>query len=184
MLVTGMPERVLACRKRRNRNRRASLFTSRLWDQLRGKPAGFLGTDGTVKDGWRSAEAMWRSLNADQTCRVVLGILWNAGGEGKCCVGTSLVTASASSSIVFDGTCRATTPWSLQPIAGVAPRWPSKLGSVSAAGDREQRRHRKPRHRKGDRGDHERREADRLRRHRTPCPRWEWIAFSYMSLPQ
>ncbi len=82
MLVTGMAERVLACRKRRNRNSRASLFTSRLWDQLRGKPAGFLGTDGTVKDGWRRAEAMWRSLNADQTCRVVLGILRPKKGGG------------------------------------------------------------------------------------------------------
>jgi predicted transcriptional regulator len=55
------------------------------------------------------------------------------------------------------------TPWSLRPIARVAPRWPSSLGSVSAVGDREQH-HRKPRHRQDDRGDRERREVDRSRR--------------------
>jgi len=84
-------------------------------------------------------------------------------GEGKRCGGTSLVMASASSSIAFDGTCRATTPRSLRPIARVAPRWPSSLGSVSAVGDREQH-DRKPRHRQDDRGDRERREVDRSRR--------------------
>src|SRR5207247_469276 len=123
---------------------------------------------GDSANRWQNRSASGpRQFRSADPFAAIMSCVWNAGGGGKCCVGTSLVTASASSNIAFDGTCRATTPWSPQPIASVALRWPSGLGSANAAEDREQQRHRNRLQREGDRDDHERPEADRSRRQTT-----------------